>query len=774
MLRAVGLGDDDFAKAQVGVAAAANDVTPCNMGLARLSEDVRRGVGDSGAIGLGFSTIAVSDGIAMGHSGMRASLPSRDLIADSVECMAHAERFDGLVTLAGCDKSLPAMLMAAARLNIPTVFVYGGSMLPGRHRDRDVTIQDVFEGVGAVSAGTMSAEELTSLERVACPGEGSCAGMYTANTVAAEAEALGMALPGSASSPAVDAARSDIAYRSGRAAVGLIEAGIRPRDILTRASFENAIAVVMALGGSTNAVLHLLAIAHEAEVPLALDDFDRISRRIPHLADLRPGGRHVMVDLDRVGGVPVVLGALLEAGLLNGDCLTVTGATLAENLEALDPPPPDGGVVRALADPLRANGGLAILRGSLAPDGAVVKLAGVSTREFTGSARVFDGELPAMSYVRSDALRPGDVVVIRGEGPRGGPGMPEMLAVTAAVSGTGHGGDVALVTDGRFSGATTGLSIGHVSPEAAVGGPLAFVRDGDTIHIDLVSRRLDLMVDVTELAARRSAWTPTPLEEGNGFLAKYARSVGSAADGALVGTGGGDARMAGAGEPPHAHAMLRGSGMTMVVAGTGTEVGKTWVGARLLERMRFVGYQVAARKPAQSHEPGDLQTDAAILARASGEDPGAVCPARYDFECAMAPPMAAASLGRPAFTMDELLSELRWPTDVDVALIESAGGVRSPLAADGDTTDLIRHVRPDLVLLVSDPGLGMINAVRLSAGALLPTNAIVFVNHHNSDDDLHRANVAWLRDDGYRVVTSIDALIELVVQLVPASTTEAP
>ncbi len=541
MLRAVGFGDDDFAKAQVGVAAAANDVTPCNMGLGRLAGEVRRGVRDSGAIGLGFSTIAVSDGIAMGHSGMRASLPSRDLIADSVECMAHAERFDGLVTLAGCDKSLPAMLMAAARLNIPTVFVYGGSMLPGRYRDRDVTIQDVFEGVGAVSAGTMSEEELTSLERVACPGEGSCAGMYTANTVAAEAEALGMALPGSASSPAVDAARSDIAYRSGRAVVGLIEAGIRPRDILTRASFENAIAVVMALGGSTNAVLHLLAIAHEASVPLALDDFDRISRRIPHMADLRPGGRYVMADLDRVGGVPVVLRTLLEAGLLNGDCLTVTGATLAENLEALDPPPPDGGVVRALADPLGANGGLAILRGSLAPDGAVVKLAGLSTREFTGSARVFDGELPAMSYVQSDALQPGDVVVIRGEGPRGGPGMPEMLAVTAAVRGTGHGSDVALITDGRFSGATTGLSIGHVSPEAAVGGPLALVRDGDTIHIDLVSRRLDLMVDATELAARRMAWTPTPLEAGNGFLAKYARSVGSAAEGALVGTGNSDA-----------------------------------------------------------------------------------------------------------------------------------------------------------------------------------------------------------------------------------------
>ncbi len=737
------------------------------MGLGRLAEDVRRGIRDSGAIGLGFSTIAMSDGIAMGHSGMRASLPSRDLIADSVECMAHAERFDGLVTLAGCDKSLPAMLMAAARLNVPTVFVYGGSMLPGRHRGRDVTIQDVFEGVGAVSAGTMSEEELASLERVACPGEGSCAGMYTANTVAAEAEALGMALPGSASSPAVSAARSDIAYRSGRAVVGLIDAGIRPRDILTRASFENAIAVVMALGGSTNAVLHLLAIAHEARVPLALDDFDRISRRIPHIADLRPGGCHVMADLDRVGGVPVVLRTLLEAGLLNGDCLTVTGSTLAGNLEALAPQSPDGSVVRALTDPLSTNGGLAILRGSLAPDGAVVKLAGVSTSEFTGSARVFDGELPAMAYVQSDALRPGDVMVIRGEGPRGGPGMPEMLAVTAAVRGTGHGSDVALITDGRFSGATTGLSIGHVSPEAAVGGPLAFVRDGDTIHIDLVSRRLDLMVDPAELAARRVAWTPTPLDAGNGFLAKYARSVGSAATGALVGTGGSDAGRADPGEQHDTPTQIHRAGMTMVVAGTGTEVGKTWVGAQLIERLRLAGHEIAARKPAQSHEPGDLHTDAAILARASGEDPDLVCPTRYDFDIAMAPPMAAASLGEPAFTMTELISELRWPTDVDIALIESAGGVRSPLAADGDTTDLIRHIRPDLVLLVSNPGLGMINDVRLSAAALAPTDTIVFVNHHDGDDDLHRANVAWLRDDGYRVVTSIDALVELVGQLVP-------
>ena len=535
LLRAVGLADEDFAKAQVGIAAAANDVTPCNVSQTRLADAARRGVRDAGAVALGFSTIAVSDGIAMGHSGMRASLPSRDLIADSVECMAHAERFDGLVTLAGCDKSLPAMLMAAARLDLPTVFVYGGSMAPGRYQGRDVTIQDVFEGVGAVSAGRMTVEELAELERAACPAAGSCAGMYTANTVAAEAEALGMALPGSASATAMDPRRDEIAYRSGLTAVKLIDADLRPSRILTRKAFENAITLVMALGGSTNAVLHLMAIAHEANVALSLDDFDRISRRVPHFADLRPGGRYVMADLDRVGGVPVVLRALLDADLLHGDCLTVTGATMAENLAELDAPQPDGEVVRRLDQPLRVDGGLAILHGSLAPDGAVVKVAGIGASEFRGTARVFDGEEAAMAYVRSDALRPGDVVVIRNEGPRGGPGMPEMLAVTAAVKGSGHGADVALITDGRFSGATTGLSIGHVAPEAAVGGPLAFVEDGDEIHIDLAARRLDLLVDSAEMTRRRAGWQQPPPPPGNGMLAKYARLVGSASTGALVG-----------------------------------------------------------------------------------------------------------------------------------------------------------------------------------------------------------------------------------------------
>ncbi|MHB8290732.1 MAG: dihydroxy-acid dehydratase [Acidimicrobiales bacterium] len=536
MLRAVGFEDADFTKVQIGVAAAANDVTPCNIALSRLAAEVRRGATDAGAVTLGFSTIAVSDGIAMGHAGMRASLPSRDLIADSVECMVHAERFDGLVTLAGCDKSLPAMLMAAARLDLPAVFVYGGSSLPGEYRGRAVTIQDVFEGVGAVSAGRMSPQELDDLERVACPGEGSCAGMYTANTVAAEAEALGMALPGSATPAAGDPRRSQIAYQSGQAVVELMNAGIRPRQILTRNAFENAITVVMALGGSTNAVLHLLAIAHEAGVNLAIEDFDRISRRVPHLADLRPGGRYVMADLDRAGGVPVVLKVLLDAGLLHGDCLTVTGATIAENLATYDPPDPDGTVVHPIDRPLRTDGGLAILSGSLAPDGSVVKVAGLEASHFEGSARVFDGEGPAMAYVSSGKLRPGDVLVIRGEGPRGGPGMPEMLAVTAAVNGSGHGKDVALVTDGRFSGATTGISIGHVAPEAAIGGPIGLVLDGDRILINIERRLLDLLVEETEIANRRARWIAPAVPEGNGFLAKYARLVGSATDGALVGS----------------------------------------------------------------------------------------------------------------------------------------------------------------------------------------------------------------------------------------------
>ena len=533
LLRAVGFGDGDFDRPQIAIATAGNDVTPCNLVLGSLASRAAAGVRQRGGVPMTFGTIAVSDGIAMGHEGMRASLPSRDLIADSVECMAHAERFDAMVTIAGCDKSLPAMLMAAARLDLPTVFVYGGSMVPGHHGGHDVTIQDVFEAVGAVSSGTMTSEELEALERAACPGPGSCAGMYTANTVAAEAEALGMALPGSAGPTAGSNDRDQVAFASGVSAAAAVAADLRPSRILTRHAFENAVTVVMALGGSTNAVLHLMAIAHEAGVALDLEDFDRISRRTPLIGDLRPGGRFVMADLERIGGIPVVLRELLDGGLLHGDCLTVNGRTLGENVASARRP--DDLVVRRLDDPRRADGGLAVLRGSLAPDGAIVKQAGVTAQAFVGRAVVFEDEPSAMEHVRSGRLAAGDVIVIRNEGPRGGPGMPEMLAVTAAVNGSGHGQDVALITDGRFSGATTGLSIGHVAPEAAVGGPIAFVHDGDEVVIDLVDRRLDLEVDAAELERRRRDWQPPAPPRGTGFLAKYASLVGSASTGAIVG-----------------------------------------------------------------------------------------------------------------------------------------------------------------------------------------------------------------------------------------------
>lgn len=535
MLRAVGLSESDLSRPQIGIASAGNDLTPCNITLDALGQTVAKGVRSAGGVPMRFSTVAVSDGIAMGHVGMRSSLPSRDLIADSVECVMTAERLDAMVTIAGCDKSLPAMLMAAARLNVAAVFLYGGASLPGRYQGQDITIQDVFEGVGAHAAGQISDDELHTLERLACPGAGSCAGMYTANTVAAEAEALGIALPGSASPPANSADRSLLAYASGEAIVKLLDLGIRARDILTRHAFENAIVAVMALGGSTNSVLHLLAIAHEAGVHLDLDDFDQISRRVPYLTDLRPGGRFVMNDLHRVGGVPAVLNVLLQAGLIHGDALTVTGATLAENLAASSVPAADGTIIRSIAEPLRIDGGVAILYGSLAPQGAVVKLAGIDSTRFVGTARVFDSEPDAMDYVTSGRLQGGDVIVVRYEGPKGGPGMPEMLAVTAAVKGSGHGRDVALITDGRFSGATTGISIGHVCPEAAVGGPLALVEDGDSITIDLSARVVDLNVDSTVLKQRSELWHAPSLPEGNGFLAKYARLVGPASKGALVG-----------------------------------------------------------------------------------------------------------------------------------------------------------------------------------------------------------------------------------------------
>ncbi|MGA7273191.1 MAG: dihydroxy-acid dehydratase [Acidimicrobiia bacterium] len=534
MLRAVGLDEEDFAKPQVGVVSAGNEVTPCNLTGPHLAEAAKEGVASTGGVGLTFATIAVSDGISMGHEGMRASLVSREVIADSVEVVMHAERFDAMVTIAGCDKSLPGMLMAAARLNLPSVFLYGGSSLPGRFRGRDISIVDVFEGIGALSEGRIEAEELLELERAACPGVGSCAGMFTANTMASVGEAIGMSLPGSAAVPAVDGRLTAFARHSGEAVMGLLDEGIRPRQIMTRPAFENAITTVMALGGSTNAVLHLLAIAHEAGVDLELEDFDRISRRTPHIGDLKPFGRYHMVDLDRIGGVPVVLRALLDEGLIEGDVLTVTGNTMAENLADVSFPT-DQDVVASPSDPIAHQGGIAVLRGSLAPHGAVVKVAGIELDTFSGPARVFDGEQGALDALFAHRIKPGDVVVIRTEGPKGGPGMREMLQITAAIKGAGLGKEVLLVTDGRFSGGTTGLCIGHVAPESEVAGPIALVEDGDTIRVHLPNRTLDLMVDEDELAERRANWKPHEPRYPTGVLAKYARLVGSAETGAVTG-----------------------------------------------------------------------------------------------------------------------------------------------------------------------------------------------------------------------------------------------
>ena len=538
MLRAVGMGDEDFAKPQIGVASSWNEITPCNLSLDRLADSAKDGVHAAGGYPLEFGTISVSDGISMGHEGMHFSLVSREVIADSVETVMMAERLDGSVLLAGCDKSLPGMLMAAARLDLAAVFLYAGSIMPGRvtltdGTSREVTIIDAFEAVGACARGLISREDVDLIERAICPGEGACGGMYTANTMASAAEALGMSLPGSAAPPAVDRRRDGYARRSGEAVVGMLRQGITARDVMTRQAFENAIAVVMALGGSTNAVLHLLAIAHEADVDLSLDDFNRIGDKVPHLADVKPFGRFVMTDVDRIGGVPVVMKALLDAGLLHGDALTVTGRTVAENLAEIAPPDPDGQIIRAMADPIHASGGLTILHGSLAPDGAVVKSAGFDADVFEGTARVFERERAAMDALEEGAVTAGDVVVIRYEGPKGGPGMREMLAITSAIKGAGLGKDVLLLTDGRFSGGTTGLCIGHVAPEAVDGGPIAFVEDGDRIRVDISGRTLDLLVDEDELARRRVGWAPLPPRYTRGVLAKYAKLVGSAAQGAV-------------------------------------------------------------------------------------------------------------------------------------------------------------------------------------------------------------------------------------------------
>ena len=540
MLRAVGMGDDDWVKPQIGVASSWNEVTPCNLSLDRLAEAAKQGVHAGGGYPLEFGTISVSDGIAMGHEGMHFSLVSREVIADSVETVMQAERLDGSVLLAGCDKSLPGMLMAAARLDLSSVFLYAGSIAPGWVRledgtEKQVTIIDAFEAVGACKAGKMSQGDLDRIERAICPGEGACGGMYTANTMASAAEALGMSLPGSASPPSADRRRDNWAHRSGEAVVNLLRHGITARDILTKKAFENAIAVTMAFGGSTNAVLHLLAIAREAEVDLTLEDFNRIADKVPHLGDLKPFGQYVMNDVDRVGGVPVVMKALLDAGLIHGDALTVTGKTVAENLAGINPPDPDGKIIRKMNDPIHKTGGLAVLWGSLAPDGAVVKTAGFDLAEFQGPARVFDRERAAMDALTEGSIQKGDVVVIRYEGPKGGPGMREMLAITAAIKGAGLGKDVLLLTDGRFSGGTTGLCIGHIAPEATEGGPIALLRDGDLIRVDIAARSLELLVEPEELAARTQDWQPLPPRYTRGVLAKYSKLVSSASHGAVTG-----------------------------------------------------------------------------------------------------------------------------------------------------------------------------------------------------------------------------------------------
>ena len=534
MLRAIGMTDDDWGKSQIGVCSSWNEVTPCNMPLDRLAKKAKEGVRAAGAFPIEFTTIAVSDGISMGHEGMRASLVSREVIADSVEVVMHAERLDAMVTFAGCDKSLPGMLMAAARLNLPSVFVYGGSILPGEYKGQALDIVSVFEAVGAHAAGTMSDEDLKGIECNACPSEGSCAGMFTANTMASISEAIGMSLPGSSSAPAPDGRRDEIAYKSGEAVVNLLRLGLRPRQIMTKEAFENAIAVTMALGGSTNAVLHLLAIANEAHVELDLDDFNRVAARVPHIADMKPHGNFHMADLDKVGGVPVVLKHLLDAGLLHGDCLTVTGKTMAENLAELDPPAPDGKVVHPLSNAIHDRGGIAVLTGSLAPKGAVVKVAGIDFDRFEGPARVFEGEDGAMEAILAGQINPGDVVVIRYEGPKGGPGMREMLAVTGAMKGAGRGGDCALITDGRFSGGTHGFCIGHVAPEAVDGGPIAFVREGDRIVIDVTNNSVDLDVPEGELAKRRTEWKLPEPRYTSGALAKYAKLAQGAERGAIT------------------------------------------------------------------------------------------------------------------------------------------------------------------------------------------------------------------------------------------------
>jgi len=533
MLRAVGMGDQDWVKPQIGIASSWNEITPCNLSLDRLAKASKEGVLAAGGFPMQFGTISVSDGISMGHEGMHFSLVSREVIADSVETVMEAERFDGMVTFAGCDKSLPGMMMAAARLDVAAVFVYAGSTLPGQVDGKDVTIIDAFEAVGACARGLITQDRVDQIERAICPGEGACGGMYTANTMAAIGEALGLSLPGSAAPPAVDRRRDAYAIASGEAVVNLIKLGITTRMILTKKAFENAITILMALGGSTNAVLHLLAIAHEADVELNLEDFHRIGSKVPLLGDLKPFGRFVMSDVDRVGGIPVVLKILLDAGYLHGDTLTVTGKTMAENLADINPPLADGDVLRGIDRPLSTDVGITILGGSLTPEGAVCKTAGIGITSFEGPARVFEREQSAMDALENGTIQAGDVVVIRYEGPKGGPGMREMLMITGAIKGAGLGKSTLLLTDGRFSGGSTGLCVGHVSPEAVDGGPIAFIKDGDLVRIDITNRTLDLLVEPAELEARKIGWKPLPHKYTRGVLNKYSRLVGTASRGAV-------------------------------------------------------------------------------------------------------------------------------------------------------------------------------------------------------------------------------------------------
>ena len=533
MLRAVGLKDADFEKPFVAVANLASDVTPCNVHLDRIAQKVKQGIWDADGVPFLFGTITISDGISMGTEGMKASLVSREVIADSIETVTFGEGMDGLVVVAACDKNMPGAMMAMARMDVPAIFVYGGAILPGNYMGKDINIQDMYEACGAFSTGDMTLDELIAMERIACPGEGACSGMFTANTMSSAIEAMGMSIPGAASIPAVDPRNEEVAHAAGAVMYGMLERGATPRQIMTREAFENAITVVMAMGGSTNAVLHLLAIAHEAQVDLSIDDFDEISRRTPYITDLRPGGRFVMSDVDKAGGVPVVMKQLLEAGLLHGDALTITGKTLAENLDEFDGEP-DSRVIYPISTPRSPTGGLVILKGNLAPEGAVIKVSGTKHTAHEGPARVFDGERPAFEAIINGEIKDGDVVVVRYEGPKGGPGMQEMLAVTGAIMGAGLGDSTMLITDGRFSGASRGPCIGHVAPEAAVGGAIGLLRDGDIVSFNADKRALNVLLSDDELARRRAEWTPPPPNYERGVLAKYAKLVSSASLGAVT------------------------------------------------------------------------------------------------------------------------------------------------------------------------------------------------------------------------------------------------